>query len=475
MNLKKNEKTILLTLFLLATAFFLLQHYFLTGWDFKVYLLNAKYFFGQGSFFEWTRPPVPPLLLSIFSLFGLIGWKTGEYIYIIFISALFSYSSIKFSEKLKINKIIFYTISLCPLLLMHGLLEGTELLSISLLLLYIATIGQRKAPLYLALSVLTRYQNLVFGIFLLIKKDFIKNIKETVIDLFILGFSLLTWLFYNYIKTGNPLTSIMDSYALVIKFRNYIHIPVSFTEFLIFFCYLLPIALIGLYLVIKKDWKNKKLSYGLAVMAIISFFTIQSYTGTPLRVTRYLFLLIIPISYFSTITISKIKKSRLKAIILIMLLILSFSASILVSFPSWNSYSKNYDKALLTDYNSLQQGMGNCSIASNNYIHLNYAGIESEGAPSHMLLSKKIEQGYRVWLFKSTPEPEYMFNKEFINQYPIINQTNEYILLGNTSLCHQNPQLDTTYLSKINELYEYQFNTSFNITWYELFFTDKSA
>ncbi|PIU01939.1 hypothetical protein COT68_00550, partial [bacterium (Candidatus Torokbacteria) CG09_land_8_20_14_0_10_42_11] len=58
--IKKNK--VITILFCLATAFFVIQHATGLSWDFIVYVLNAKYLFAKGFYFEWERPIVTPLL-----------------------------------------------------------------------------------------------------------------------------------------------------------------------------------------------------------------------------------------------------------------------------------------------------------------------------------------------------------------------------------------------------------------------------
>ena len=121
--LQKNKLIILL--FLSSTSFFLYQHKNYWSWDFSAYLLNAKYWFNDGNYFEWYRPPLTPLLLGIL---GILNWKLSEYLYIIFVSTLFAFSCLKF-EKVFIDKdpTLFYALMLSPFLLSNGLFAGTEL------------------------------------------------------------------------------------------------------------------------------------------------------------------------------------------------------------------------------------------------------------------------------------------------------------------------------------------------------------
>src|SRR3989344_8285221 len=110
-------------IFILTVIFFLYQHYKILNWDFTVYILNAKYFFSQGNYFELYREPITPLLLGIFSIFT---WKLSPYIYIIFVLFLHFYSSIKLAKKFNLHKNLYYLISISPFFLLEGLKNGTD-------------------------------------------------------------------------------------------------------------------------------------------------------------------------------------------------------------------------------------------------------------------------------------------------------------------------------------------------------------
>src|SRR3989344_5483964 len=88
---------ILLTiLFLISTIFFISQHYLDLSWDFSAYVINAKFFFYGGDYYEVYRAPLISIFLGIF----LILSKFGEYLYILFVCVLFFYSNIRLSKTL---------------------------------------------------------------------------------------------------------------------------------------------------------------------------------------------------------------------------------------------------------------------------------------------------------------------------------------------------------------------------------------
>ena len=79
------ENKILIIFYILVTIFFIYQHYKILNWDFTTYILNAKYLFSNGNYFEWIRNPLTAALIGIFSIFT---WKLAPYFYIIFVSEI---------------------------------------------------------------------------------------------------------------------------------------------------------------------------------------------------------------------------------------------------------------------------------------------------------------------------------------------------------------------------------------------------
>lgn len=461
------ENYLILAGFILSLSFFILQHFLNTGWDFMVYSLNSEYFSGHGSFFEWTRPPLAPFLLSILSFVSFGSLRAAEYLFLALISGIYLFASIKIADRFKVNRALFYIASLCPFLLIYGLFEGTELLSLSLVMLSLAYLGDKKAPLFLALASLARYPNMIFLLLLLFRKDW----KKIPRDLAIFFACLIPWLAFSYFKTGSFLAGYMDSYSLIVAFRSYISSSAKISDFFIL-GHLALLAIIGLYFLIK-DKNKKSFIFPIYIMLFVLIAGLIEYCSAKIKVERYLFLLILPLSYLSSIALSKIKKRKLLALTCILLLAFSLSFSF---YDAFNSRNKFIQADSYADYIEDNQGyIGNCSISSNAHIFLNYAGIPSEGAPDSRMLQKSIREGYRVVLFKSISEPSYTFNSSFIESMNLIHQDEKAVILGDLDKCSTSIYLDKTYLKKIDELYMEIYGISFEATFYELFFKHKQA
>ena len=364
------NKNIYILIFLLSTSFFIFQHYYQRNvlWDFDTYVLNGRFFFWHGIYFELARPLLTPLIIGIFG-----GSLISEYVYIILISSLFAYSTYKLSKILKFNEVIFYSLLLNTSTLLFGLFCGTELLAISLLELtiYFVLKENHESGIFSGLSFLARYTMIDYSIILF----FHKEKKKILISFILLFLTILPWFAYNKIMFGNYFASIADSYAENIKFRGYINQPMNLLNIFLFWNILIILPFLGI-----KKFKVKKLKLKRTeiLMLTILIISILNYALTPMKVTRYLFISILPLTYFSYKSI-KWKKEWAIAIFSIML-IFSFIFTITHPYPQFMNESIDKLKEL---------NLTNCSIESNAWIYLNYRGIPSKPPVRFDLLKKE--------------------------------------------------------------------------------------
>lgn len=444
-----NNKVIVF-LFILSTSFFLYQHSTNFSWDFTSYVLNSQYVLEEGDYYEHYRPPLMTFLLAFLSIFTL---PAAEYIFILLVSLLFVYTTISLASASNIDKKLFYLFSLSPFVLLHGLINGTELLSLALFELFlIFTIkGKPYAGLFLGLAALTRYNFIIFFILIFISKDIKKIIKN--VFFFILPF--IPWLVYSFYKTGNIFTSFADLYAIGFKFREYINLQVNILDFLWISGLLILLAIIGIISLYKKE-KNKTNT----IIFLTLVLTLYQFYTTPLKVVRYLFPLVLPLAYFSVLGINFIKnKSQKLFIVLVILTFLSYS-SIIPSLSIGNS--KDIYKNVISKLDELK--IKQCKTSSNEWVMLNYLGKTTEVSPRKELLKKRINEGDFIILFYKTPEPEWVRDKYFIKQFSVIYESNEFIILGEKGKCNPEEKVDKTYVeltsNEVNEIYNYTINTN---------------
>jgi uncharacterized membrane protein len=428
------ENPAIAVLYILSTVFFISQHSIATDWDFKSYSLNSGYLFSDGEYFEWYRAPLISIIIGIPTVFG-IPFRAAEYIAILFISTLYLYASIRFSRAARINPSIFYALMLNPFAIMVGMDVGTEILTLSLLTLFTVEIfskekrGAARGGIFYGLSCLSRYTCLPYGIIALLSKD----IKKIAVFSFFAALVIFPWLFFNYSQTGHMLTSIADSQALNVKYRGYMVGPFAFSDILAAGNILIIPAILGLR---KSKWG--KLDYAMALVFIITIF---AYATTPYKTSRYIFNIILPLAYFSAVWLREsklISKYQCKKIVpaASILLVALTSIYCIETMPRERNYDLGIDKG--------------CALASNGWVHLNYAGYKSEPPPRIGEFEDYLSEGYRIVSF-SSGEPEYMHNFTFLEKYPIIAKGQGYIISGYEDICRKDFRGDTTYLYRLNQ------------------------
>lgn len=481
----RHEKALSFVLLALSTSYFVYQHASGISWDFLSYVLNAKYLFSSGCYFEPLRPPLMPVLIGLFSVFS---YSAAEYIYVILASFMLFYSSRRLAKALGFNALNFYALSLNITVLLLGLINGTELLSLVFLMLTIAAVLENKpvSGLFFALATLSRYSLVSFFPILLLHKGLRNNIKSIIF--FVIAW--LPWFAFNFMKWGNIFTSLSDQYANNILLRSYIKTPVLLTDFLSIGNLLLPFTILGLAMVVhiifndikrlqkstsrflKKTKKLIEKNKASLIMLFILILTIQSYYSIPLKQIRYLFIFLLPAAYFSYFGIKLVSKHiRIPmSIIVIVIFAAPFLLLIISEIQDTNKFwqiSSSPDKPevytqSIQKINDLEKV--DCLISSNAWVMLNYYGLCAWDYPSKDLLNRSLSEGEIAVLFYNVPEPNYVHNKTFISSFPILHATNKYVILGYNESCTPIRLNDATYLQKtkkrIETVHKYSINTN---------------
>lgn len=387
--------------------------------------MNAKYFAG-GSYFEWFRPP-----LASFAIFllGFVGWLAAEYLYILAVSALHLISSMEFADIYNIDKKLYYAFSLTPFLFMYAFSVGTELLSLSLIQLFLAYLNHRKAGIFLGLAMLARYPNMIYLPLLLFQRD----TKTIMVSVILFAITLSPWLLFNYYYTGDALTSMADSYAINFLFRRGVY-ENSFNPVDILFAIniTLPLFLLGMAKRIR-NIKEKEL-----VLLLLFALTLFSFVNFPLKYPRFLFHLIIPAAYFAAC--ADIGKRNVAAP-------LFAAASVLILMLSPTALLEN-----TAIYQRLSAD-NDCATQSNVWVPLNYYGRAAEPFPYMEAVNESVQSGYRIVLLKYVSDPSYVSNTTFLHSFPAIEETETYIILGDSDKCKPSEKYDQTFLQRQNEYY----------------------
>ncbi len=429
------ENRLIAVLFVFSTLFFLFQHTTGISWDFASYVLNAKYLFGDGFYFELLRPPVTPFLLGIFSVFG---WAASEYVYIIFVSSLYLFSCVRVSEALGIDRRIFYALSLNPFVLFYGLSVGTELLSLALLQLfayYALRSDGFRSGVCSGLCSLVRYTNLIYAPLILLSK----SLRKILVFALVVALVFSPWLLFNYLNYGHPLMSMLDSFILTVTTRADIVMGFDISHVFIAGNYLIPLFLLGVFLKYREGSFGKKEW----AMLLVLFLTLFSYYRIPLKHPRFLFNLALPLAYFSSLSLEKYRIRPLFVALFSIVLGLVLLFLVATSSPIVPRMGPSDPSVYLAHG-------GGCMVSSNRWVYFNYLGIPAVPNPRDFRLEEYVNEGYRIIIFRD-PEPDYARNLSFLRQFPVIEEGNNYVVIGNESLCLDPYVINSTYHQQLNE------------------------
>ena len=412
--LKKNYS--ILILFILSTAFWIYQSAKFWVWDFSSYLLNAQYWFSDGIYLEITRAPLTSIMLGL--LHFISTWEFVSYLYIIVVSAIFAFSSVKLAEALKLkHKELFYALELTPFVLLVGMFAGTELLTLALLQLGVAYLSKVKSGLFLGLAGLARYTSLVYGALLLLKR------KNLLLKIGAFAIPVGLWLLYNYIAYGNPLQSIYTAGVINITSRGYDFASIG-SNFIVVLGIYLPFVILGLWLARKY---NKEI---LTLVLAFTGLTVLSYLLIPHIEARYLFNLAMPVAFFSYLVFSKLSKGKLKAIILVAIVLVNFGLAFWFLPVTVGMPQSELDQ--FTDVGDKLE----CACASNQWVVFNSLGIACEPSPFiEESFDRYVDQGYRIVIFDRGEVPVYNYTQDMV-----LESTTEYTVYGNSTLCKEKPE-----------------------------------
>jgi hypothetical protein len=473
-----NRNKILLFLFFIATIVLFYQHNKNISWDFSAYVLNAKYLFYNGTYFETLRPPLAPLILSLFLIFNILG----EYLYIFFVSILFLYANVSlsdscFSEWIKNDKIkfkketirlIFYFFSLGIFTLQYSISSGTELLGLAFFELFLAAILNKQiSGYYLGFAFLSRYSFLMF-IPLMFLND---KVKKIFLNFLTFSLVVLPWLIFNYIKFGNPLVSIIDAYVNNILFRGYLYQKFNFIQLFSVASWFLPFILSGFIIaafsisIKRENWfkENKSIFLFLSLIILI----ILDYRNIPLKEIRYLFNLTLPFAFFSTFGVLFVlsnsktfvkKENLLKIIVGILFLLNCF-----IIFIAINS-SGNYSTQFYSAASKIKElGIGNCEVLSPHWVLITYL-TENVYPLGRNNISVSLNQNKIVLIFKKEITRDDLFTIEELKDYRKLYENEDYFLLIGEEFtienCAKKYTYDSPYIQNHCEIIQQTFKGS---------------
>ena len=457
-KLKNNFHFILL---FFITLILLTLHHFSYSWDLIVFLENAKYLLGEGNYFELLRPP----FISIIFLILLIIFPDFlvTYIYIILMSFLFFYIIKLLSKELKINFIFFYLLFFTPYFYSFFIFNGSEILNLILILFFIYFILKNNfiSGFFLGLAFLTRYSSLNYIIFLFL----LKNKKNIFISLILFSIPISMWFIFNYFFNGNFFSSIANQYSQVILFRDYIIQKINYSQiftffnfYIVFFIFGVSIFFYDFFIKNKNSFMKKVFENKFQIFCIIIFIeTFRGYYNVPLKEVRYLFLLMLPLTYFTYYFFNflikknqKIFNKYKKFFYGIFIIFICFNFTFYLG--DINKENKLKDDVIQISNFLKENNLSKCQTDSNIWILLIDKGINSDKKTFEKSFEEDYESGINFVIYKNI-EGFSSIKKNF-SKYNVIKNSQNYLILGNQKCVLENFSQET-YLEKISKKVTY--------------------
>lgn len=409
------------------TSILLFQHTQGWNWDFLVYLMNGEYMFHSGEFMEWLRPPFASFLMGLLQY--VFSRTVTGYAYILIVSGIFLYAAKKFSEQREIDNLVFTVLLTTPVFISYATREGTEMLALSFLMLFLAKMDRPESGGWLGLSVLTRWTQGIMLPLILLQRD-VRKILKTV-TLFASVF--IPWILYSYIVAGDPFVSPV-SFIGVNLLLGSLTTPPQPVHLLIM---TLP-SLLALIVIVKKSVREElkasiRENTTSWAMLYVAATTVFIYFASDITHLRYLFQLTLPVAYFGAKAWQRIDREKLIYFLIGINLIFGLQASLEDGYESSAPY-----QAAAEDIN--------CMAESDSWVPLNYAGLNAESPVDNDTTVKRLEKGWRVLDFTGSV----INSKEEREAAQMLRDEGAYMVYGKPGKCAEPIKVDNTRIGEYN-------------------------
>ena len=432
--------------FLSLFIFSALVFNYLKNWDMLVRILNARHIFFNGYYYEPMRALLESFIIGIF-LF--ISKPYAVYLFIFLVSAIFFVSVYYLSKALKLNFPFLFLFLLSPFVFFYGIKNGSDLLVISFIIIYIVAILKDKpvlAGVFLSLAFVSKSYAILFSPLLLF---FLWNRKtKGVLNLIISAVSailaLLPYFIYNFLAYGNFLYSIGLSYLYLDIFSSYTSLSLSISHIMNipligFIEIVFPAALLVLFFVYERDYFVKRISkhkkeYSIIIAAcILSFLVYFSVANLMVSTGLSIFRFILPLSIFMYILAFSFFKEKQMKFVYVFFLVSFLIAVILLYSSSLYSFHLSYAKSAVSVFTSVYNA-SNCTVSSNEWVYLDYLGLNAvPPLSSYVNYSGVILNFGRVNttlpLVKSRGNI-YLYGYSSCSYYPSFNESRVYYLIS---------------------------------------------
>jgi hypothetical protein len=420
------ENKALSTYWIFLTGILIYQYSLGWNWDFLVYLMNGEYIFHGGTFMEWLRPPLAPVMMGLLQF--IFSRTVSGYIFILLTSGFFLYTAKRFSEAQDLDLTVFLTLVSGPAFIALSTREGTEMLALAFALLFLADLERTRSGLWLGFSILTRWTQAVMIPLMVLQKKYDKVLKTGLI--FTLAF--IPWMVYSFIITGDPLASPISFISLNIILRT-TTTPLQPIHFLVIS---FPAAVIFA-LAIKASVREKivstarqeKMSW--ALMYIAGAYSVI-YFISGITHLRYLYPLVLPVAFFGARIWEAVEHEKLIYVFMAVNLLGGFFMAIDTGFESPRPYEEAAEDI-------------ECMAESDSWAPLNYAGLKAESPVDSNVTRERIREGWRVLDFTGN-----LVNSSELTDGELIRDMGSYKVYGIPGRCAEPMKVDGTRIDEYN-------------------------
>lgn len=425
------------SLFAFSSAVF----YLLSSWDMIVRILNARHIFFGGYYYEPMRAPLESFVIG---LFLFLSQTYAVYMFIFFVSVVFFLAVWYLSESLKLRFSYLFMFLLSPFVLFYGIKNGSDLLVISFLVLYVSAIMRERpvlAGIFIAMAFASKSYAVMFlplMLFFLWGRGF-KGVFRLAAAASATAASLIPYFIYNFLAYGNFLYSIGLSFLYFHIFSSYVSLGISVEQLMWipligFEEIIFPAALLAFFYLrdrdhFKKNVRRHKKEYSLLTAAcLLSFLVYYSVSNLLWSTGLSTFRFILPLSIFLYIlAFSFFGEGEMKFVYVF------FAASLVIAVyflyaANLTAFNLSYSQSAVSMFRSVYGG--SCTVSSNVWVYFDYMGLDA--VPT---LSSYANYSGAILSFGSvnTSVPLvkregniYLYGYNGCSHYPSLNETRAY-------------------------------------------------
>lgn len=380
--------------FLSLFIFSALVFNYIKNWDMLVRILNARHMFFNGYYYEPMRAILESFVIGMFSF---ISQPYAVYMFIFFVSAVFFISVYCLSKTLKLDFPFLFLFLLSPFVFFYGIKNGSDLLVVSFLIIYIVAILKDKpilAGVFLSLAFVSKSYALLFSpllLFFLWNRN-VRGVLKLIVSLVFAVLALIPYFIYNFLAYGNFLYSLGLSYLYFHIFSAYVSLGLSIGHIMNipligFVEILLPAALLVFFFVYDRKHfieriRKHKMEYSIITAACLLSFLAYFSVANMLAITGLsIFRFMLPLSIFTYILAFSFFKDKQMKFVYVFFAV-SFLIAILLLYSSISSALHiSYARSAVSLFTSVYNA-SSCTVSSNEWVYLDYLGLNAVPPPS---------------------------------------------------------------------------------------------